>query len=108
MAYRKIANWLIDMGGVKEATGWRQILGVDQYSENIGIKFQDKEFRTIIRSSDLTILSEIEQNIIKLAHVRYSHHHRFGTGNDYGRPSLDDEISDTLENLGVHLPGWLR
>lgn len=108
MTYRRIANWDIDFGGVVEAKGLRQFLGYNNYSEEFGIKFKDKEFRTTVRTSDLTMLHEIETNIIQLAHIRYSHHHRFGTGNDYGRPAADDEITYNLKTFGVRLPGWLR
>lgn len=53
-------------------------------------------------------LTEIERILPQLARLRYNYHHTHGTGNEWNRPSIEIELTETLEHLGVHLPGWLR
>ncbi len=107
MPYRTVAKWEIDIGSLNETRGITRMFG-HLYSQEFCIKFRDKETRFTVKTSDLMSLNEIARLLPQLARIRYQHHHKYGTGNDYGRPKEDDEITETLEGFGVRLPGWLR
>ena len=108
MRYRAVAKWEIDIGSVVEASGWRRNFGVGQFTQEFGVKFRGRETRFTVRTSDLMTLTEIERALPALARARYRYHHKYGTGNEYNRDTEDIELTETLENFGVHLPGWLR
>lgn len=107
MTYRTVAKWKIDIGAQTEARGLARMFG-NLYTQEFGIKFRDREVRFTVKTSDLMTLTEVQRLLPQLARIRYQHHHKYGTGNDYGRPKEDDEITATLKNFGVKLPGWLR
>lgn len=107
MGYRTVAKWEIDVGARTEARGLSRMFGY-LYTQEFGVKFRGKETRFTVKTSDLMTLSEVERLLPQLARIRYQHHHTHGTGNDYGRPPEDDEITATLESFGIRLPGWLR
>ncbi len=107
MSYRSVAKWEIDIGETQETQGLARMFG-SLYRQEFGIKFRNQETRFTVKTSDLMTLREIERLLPQLARIRYQHHHKHGTGNDYGRPVEDDEITATLEGFGVRLPGWLR
>lgn len=107
MGYRTVAKWEIDIGEMQETQGLARMFG-SLYRQEFGIKFRNQETRFTVKTSDLMTLREIERLLPQLARIRYQHHHKYGTGNDYGRPVEDDEITATLEGFGVRLPGSLR
>lgn len=108
MRYRQVAKWEITISDVKEDRGLRGFLGINQYSQEISIRFKGREALLTVRTSDLMTLDQINRLLPELARRRYQHHHKYGTGNMYNLEMSEGGIAEELEKLGVRLPDWLK
>jgi len=108
MRYRKVTKWDIATSEIKEDRGLRGFLGIGQFSQEIGIRFKNRETRLTVRTSNLMTLEEINRKLPELARRRYQRHHKYGTGNMHNLEKSEDGLDKELEKLGVHLPKWLK
>lgn len=104
MTYRKVANWEIDIGDRQEETGWRRTLGISQFTQEFGIRANDREIRIKKRTMAVMTLDQIETALPLLAHACQRNLEK---EHQRGKISQKLDLIRDLEGLGVKLPSWL-
>lgn len=93
---------------MKESRGLLRWLKIWHLSEDISIRYQDKETTLTVRASDPAVIRDIELQIETLARVRSASQRRYGRASMYHPAPEDDEVTQKLKTYGVRLPYWLK
>lgn len=93
---------------MKESRGILGWLKIWHLSEDISIRYRDRETTLTVRASDPAVIRDIELHIETLARVRGASQRRYGRASVYYAAPEDEEITRKLKAYGVRLPYWLK